>query len=150
MRIAGLVLLACLGAGAAIAQTAPRLRAAPFAPVATPAPAAVETDAIKDYRALYEKEAQKNRELRSQVASLTERIAQITRPDGSLVQAYCESATLSRNTAGASNDCSVGGLTCEPVSGLCRTTAQSSLHCAIGFTYCSKYASCVRSADACQ
>lgn len=149
MRTPAFALLVALVAGMASAQTVPRVRATPV-PSTAGVPAPISTDALKDYRALYEKEAEKNRQLRSEVASLTQRVAELTRPGGSLVQAYCETATLSRNTAGASNDCATGGYACEPVSGLCRTRAASSTDCASGFTYCAKYSSCVRSAEACQ
>lgn len=46
-------------------------------------------------------------------------MAQIARAESSLVEAYCETRTLSRNAADASNNYSVGSLTCEPVSGFC-------------------------------
>jgi hypothetical protein len=89
----------------------------------------------KDYEALYRKEAEKTRELKAQVQSLTQRLAEATKPGGSLVKAYCESSTVSRNTAGARNDCAESGYTCEPVSGLCRTVARNSADCAPGYNY---------------
>lgn len=115
--------------------------------VPSPAPAATPSDAAslpKDYQALYQKEAEKNRALRAEVASLTTRIAELTRPGGSLVQAYCETETVSRNTAGARNDCGATGYGCEPVSGLCRTSARSTLECAAGYVYCATNSSCVQ------
>lgn len=142
--LAALVLIA----GVLQAQTMTRVR-----PVALPTPVAADPSAVslpKDYQALYQKEAEKNRQLKAEVATLTSRIAEITRPGGSLVQAYCETPTLSRNTAGAQNDCATSGFACEPVSGLCRTSARSSAECAAGFTYCVIRGNCVRSADECQ
>ncbi len=156
MKAIAYVLLACLATGAVLAQTAPRVRAiqpaVPVAPVsATPAPASASTGVAlpKDYQALDQKEAEKTRALRAEVASLTARLAEMTRQGGSLVQAYCETPTMSRNTAGASNDCAIAGYGCEPVSGLCRTSATSSAQCAAGFVYCSTNSSCVNSAAAC-
>ncbi|MSQ98767.1 MAG: hypothetical protein EXR85_05660 [Xanthomonadales bacterium] len=63
---------------------------------------------------------------------LQARIDEMTAPGGSLVTAYCASQTISRNTAGAEEDCSTGGYVCAPVSGLCYTTCQTSEHCARG------------------
>lgn len=153
MKTATLVLIlgGCLVA-AASAQTVQRVR--PMGPVAPISPTATATpsDAAslpKDYQAMYQKEAAKNRELRAEVDSLTARIAEMTRPGGSLVQAFCETPTMSRNTAGASNDCARSGYGCEPVSGLCRTTARSSDECAAGYVYCATNATCVNSAAAC-
>lgn len=86
-----------------------------------------------DYSALYRKEQEKNRQLAAQNASLQQRIAQMSHPGGRLVKAYCESDAVSRNTAGARNDCSASGYACEPVSGLCRTSCQGSSMCATGY-----------------
>lgn len=151
-RFAALLALVVGIASVAGAQTVRQVR--PVSPiVATPiSPAASATGVSmpKDYEALYRKEAEKNRELKAEVQSLTERLAQVTRPGGSLVTAYCESPSVSRNTAGATNDCSTSGFACEPVSGLCRTSARSSTECAAGFVYCSLRANCVRTAEECQ
>ena len=65
--------------------------------------------------------------------ALTVRIDEMTALGGSLVTAYCASRVISRNTAGAEEDCSTAGYVCAPVSGLCHTTCQSSDHCARGF-----------------
>jgi hypothetical protein len=150
MRNIVLFLLLVLVALSAGAQTVQRIR--PIGPAAsTPVPAEAGVASLpKDYEALYRKEAEKARELRAEVQSLTARLAEVTRPGGSLVQAYCESPTMSRNTAGAGNDCATSGFACEPVSGLCRTSARSSLECAPGFVYCATRANCVRTAEECQ
>lgn len=153
MKNASLFLLLALVAGLASAQTVQRIRPVGPAAATTVAPPAAEVAAgtlPKDYEALYRKEAEKARELRAEVQSLTARLAEISRPGGSLVQAYCESPTLSRNTAGASNDCASAGYACEPVSGLCRTSARSSADCAAGSVYCATRANCVRTAEECQ
>lgn len=148
-RVAVVVALVVM-AGLAHSQSAPRLRPVIATPIEASPSAESAASLPKDYEALYRKEAERNRSLKGELATLTSRIAELTRPGGSLVQAYCESDALSRNTAGAQNDCSAGGYACEPVSGLCRTTASSSLHCAAGFTYCSVRLNCVRSAEECR
>jgi hypothetical protein len=86
-----------------------------------------------DYKQQYEKEREKNQQLPSENASLQSQLAEWTRKGGSLVHAYCETPTMSANSAGARNDCSVSGYTCEPVSGVCRTSARSSDECATGY-----------------
>ena len=86
-----------------------------------------------DYQAQYRKEVQKNKQLRGENTDLRQQLAEYTRHGGSLVHAYCETETVSRNTAGARNDCAPTGYKCEPVSGLCRTSANDSIQCADGF-----------------
>ena len=124
-----LALVACLGCAAAIAQTLPSAPVQMSRPAVAPqvAPAAI------DFQAQYRKEVEKNRQLRSENTDLRQQLAEYTRRGGSLVHAYCETETLSRNTAGASEDCSIDGYKCEPVSGLCRTSANDSAQCADGY-----------------
>ena len=86
-----------------------------------------------DYQAQYRKEVEKNRQLRGENDGLRNQLAEYTRRGGSLVHAYCETETVSRNTAGARNDCAPTGYKCEPVGGLCRTSANDSNQCADGF-----------------
>lgn len=86
-----------------------------------------------DYQAQYRREVEKNQQLRGENDGLRLQLAEYTRRGGSLVHAYCETRTVSRNTAGASNDCARDGYTCEPVSGLCRTSANDSNQCSDGF-----------------
>jgi hypothetical protein len=126
-------------AAPAAAQMAPMMRAVQLSP-----------QAVIDYQAQYQQEVEKNKALRGENTSLKAQLAAFAGRGGSRVTAYCETPTLSRNTAGASNDCSNNGFGCEPVSGLCRTTAHSSDECAAGYVYCSVHANCVRSADECR
>lgn len=74
-----------------------------------------------------------NAALQQQVADLQQRLAEATRLGGSAVTAYCESDTVSRNTAGARNDCGARGYKCEPVSGLCKTVCTVTTDCAPNF-----------------
>ncbi|MDR7100424.1 MULTISPECIES: hypothetical protein [Lysobacteraceae] len=86
-----------------------------------------------DYKQQWEKERDKNQQLRNENAQLQSQLAEWTRKGGSLVHAYCETPTLSVTSAGARNDCAASGYGCEPVSGLCRTMVRSSDQCAPGF-----------------
>jgi hypothetical protein len=111
--------------------------------------AAVPSTAVIDWQAQYRKEVEKNKALRNENTSLQSQLAAYTSRTGSRVTAYCETPTLSRNTAGASNDCSRNGFGCEPVSGLCRTVAHSSDECAAGYVFCSLHNTCVQTAQEC-
>jgi hypothetical protein len=119
-------------------------------PQAAPQTAAAPTAAVIDFQAQYAKEVAKNKELRNENTSLRAQLDSYTSRTGTRVTAYCETPTLSRNTAGASNDCSRNGFGCEPVSGLCRTQAHSSDECAAGYVYCSLHDNCVQTAQECQ
>jgi cell division septum initiation protein DivIVA len=88
---------------------------------------------VIDYQAQYRKEVEKNKQLRGENDGLRQQLAEMTRHGGSLVHAYCETRTVSRNTAGDRNDCARNGYTCEAVSGLCRTSANDSDQCSDGF-----------------
>ena len=87
-----------------------------------------------------------NKRLREENEALKKRVDDFTRLGGSEVHAYCpaDNPTLSRNTAGAENDCGAAGYTCEPVSGQCRTSCQTSNMCAAGFTCDTGAQQCVR------
>jgi hypothetical protein len=86
-----------------------------------------------DYKQQWEREREKNQQLRAENASLQAQLAEWTRKGGSLVHAYCKTPTMSMTSAGGRNDCAATGYGCEPVSGLCRTTVRSSDQCAPGF-----------------
>jgi len=59
--------------------------------------------------------------------------AEMTRAGGSLVRAMCVSPTLSRNTAGAEENCAASGYTCASVEGTCHRQCTSTDQCAAGF-----------------
>lgn len=140
IRWVAILLVGWAVTGLAGAQNVQSVR--PAVPQATQVAPAVQALQL-DYPALYRKEQEKNRQLRAENAELRNRIAEMTRAGGSLVQAYCESPTVSRNTAGARNDCAASGYACEPVSGLCRTRASTSGDCAPGHLYCATTGTCV-------
>lgn len=75
---------------------------------------------------------------------LAAQIDEMTRAGGSLVTAYCASREISRNTAGAEENCYDDGYTCAPVSGLCRTSSSSSDDCAPGFVHYPELGRCGR------
>ena len=106
-------------------------------PSVTPQPARVTPQLanalVIDYQAQYRKEVEKNKQLSGENDGLRQQLAEMTRHGGSLVHAYCETRTVSRNTAGDRNDCARNGYTCEAVSGLCRTSANDSDQCSDGF-----------------
>jgi hypothetical protein len=60
-------------------------------------------------------------------------IDEMTREGGSLVTARCVAPELSRNTAGAEENCAASGYACEKVSGLCRRMCNVTTDCAGGF-----------------
>ncbi len=77
------------------------------------------------------------------LTAAVQRIEDMTKFGGSLVQAYCASHTLSRNTAGATEDCAVSGYTCDQVSGACHRRATMSDHCGPGHLFDPTRTSCV-------
>lgn len=123
-RIASCALLLLLVAAPLAAQNVGAVR-----PMVTPNLNAIQID----YKQQWEKEREKNRQLREENTRLQSQLAEWTRKGGSLVHAYCETPTMSVSSAGARNDCAASGYGCEPVSGLCRTMARSSNDCAPGF-----------------
>ena len=80
----------------------------------------------------------------TRLAEAVARIDEITKPGGSLVKAYCASRTVSRNTAGAEEDCADSGYACDQVSGLCHRTATNSLMCAANYNWDARTNQCVR------
>lgn len=137
-------------AGLALAMLAPamgQVRMMQVPQAARPTVPSQTTDI--DYQTQYRQEVEKNKALRSENASLKAQLDSFTSRTGSRVTAYCETPTLSRNTAGASNDCSRSGFGCEPVTGLCRTVAHSTDECAAGFVWCSRNNACVRTPQEC-
>jgi hypothetical protein len=96
--------------------------------------AAQKTMTIEDARKRIQQLARDKRELAAKLKEANATIEQMTSRRGSLVRAYCESRTLSRNTAGASEDCAPTGYICNEVSGLCKTSCTISPDCSTGFT----------------
>lgn len=123
-RNTGWLLLALLAASPLAAQNIGGVR-----PMVAPKINAVQID----YQQQWQKEREKNQQLREENARLQSQLAEWTRKGGSLVHAYCETPTLSASSSGARNDCAASGYGCEPVSGLCRTSVRSSDQCAPGY-----------------
>ena len=102
-------------------------------------------------KAAIEKLRAERSELKASLADTNTRLADaiakieaMTKPGGTLVKAYCASATVSRNTAGAEEDCSAGGYRCDQVTGLCHRSATHSGMCSINFNYDANTNQCVR------
>jgi hypothetical protein len=130
---AGLLLVA-----SAQAQT---LQSIKLAPAVRPNVDVAQVDQAALERAALEKE---NKRLREENAALKKRVDDLTTLGGSEVHAYCPNQDTSRNTAGAESDCSgAGGYTCEPVSGLCRTSCQTTDMCSRGYTCDTEIQQCV-------
>ena len=104
----------------------------------TPVDASLAPDAMRNKWLQCEKSAQdlqgqvdalqtQNTSLQKDLQVAQQQLKEATHPGGSAVTAYCESGSVSRNTAGATNDC--GLYKCEAVSGLCRTQCDNSSQC---------------------
>jgi cell division protein FtsB len=104
--------------------------AAPSVPItpleAAPSNLQLNTEEAQLKRRIAELEREKAK-LEQANSLLEERVRNFTILGGSEVHAYCSADTVSRNTAGATEDC--GAYSCERVSGLCRTTCSDATHC---------------------
>jgi hypothetical protein len=137
--VAALALL--LVAPGAAQVTRPVIQPVVISPLPQIAPLEVDDNHItkvmtlEEANALIAKLKEERREKSLELRAALERINEMTRFGGSLVQAYCTSDTMSRNSAGASEDCAAGGYNCDRVSGLCHRRAAISDHCAEGFLF---------------
>ena len=135
MRLTRIVRSLCLVALVAIvplaaAQQAPVLRQVQI----KPGVAVNQIDELAMCRADVERLREKSRQLEADNAALVAQVRAYREKGGSLVHAYCPAATTSRTTAGAEQDCAASGYSCEPVSGLCRTSCSVGFDCASGYT----------------
>lgn len=130
----------------AFAQLVPRIR------LITPPPAMQQPDnselqanlmTAEEARAKIAELNREKRELNARLAEALATIEQMTSRTGSLVKAYCESNTLSRNTAGATENCADSGYVCGDVEGTCKRQCSTSRDCAITFT-CAPDGRCVK------
>jgi hypothetical protein len=79
----------------------------------------------------------------TRLAEAIAKIDEMTKSGGTLVKAYCASSTVSRNTAGAEEDCAAGGYRCDQVTGLCHRRATHSLMCSTGFNWDANTNQCI-------
>jgi hypothetical protein len=114
----------------AAAQQAPVIRSVQIQPGA----AVNQIDQYQICRADVERLREKVRKLEEDNAALVLQVRGYREKGGSLVHAYCPAPTTSRTTAGDQQDCAASGYTCEPVSGLCRTSCSVGGDCAVGYT----------------
>ena len=142
MRLRLAALLAAIVVTPALAQISMQPMPRP-APVVLPPAATIQQDpdaarkvmTLEDARAQIAKLRAEKRDLDAKLTEALATIDQWTSKGGSLVHAYCESETLSRSSAGASEDCSNNGYRCSPVEGTCRRSCNSSDECA-GYYVC--------------
>jgi hypothetical protein len=128
-----LILIACLAlsfAAASSAQVQPAVKPLVLQPLQVAPKPELESNLPEQRIARLEAE---KRELQEENIRLREQNRQMTELGGSQVHAYCPSREISRNTAGAENNCASSGYNCESVSGLCRTTCGTSDDCAVDF-----------------
>ena len=121
--------VALLFAAASDAQTPP-VKPMVIQPLQVAQPSQLESNLPEHRIAKLEAE---NRALQEENIRLREQNRALTELGGSQVRAYCPSAQVSRNTAGAENNCGSSGYNCEPVSGLCHTSCNTGAECAEGF-----------------
>lgn len=94
---------------------------------------ATRTMTIEEARARISQLLQEKRQANERLNAALARIDEMTKPGGSLVQAYCADEYTSRNTAGEEQKCE--RYTCNRVSGLCNQSATNSAMCAPGFNW---------------
>jgi hypothetical protein len=138
MRFRLVALLAAIVVTPALAQISmqPMARPVTLPPAATvhqDADAVQKVQTLEDAKAQIVKLRAENRDLDAKLADALATIDSWTKKGGSLVHAYCESETMSRSSAGASEDCSNNGYRCSPVEGTCRRSCNSSDECAGGW-----------------
>jgi hypothetical protein len=95
-------------------------------------------DAQKRIAKLQSDKRELNLQLSDSTAKLNEALATIdqwTKKGGSLVHAYCESDEVSRNSAGATENCAASGYRCAEVEGTCRKSCNVTTDCA-GYHIC--------------
>lgn len=142
MKIRLLLIAAVVLPISAFAQTvAAPIRPAPrteAVPIVAPVQQDVTVDpAVVDPQGTIDRLEADNRRLRAEndrqqadIVDLEARLAAMTSRDGSAVRAYCEAPNLSRNTAGAEENC--GNFRCNQVSGLCHASCTTTDHCSTG------------------
>jgi hypothetical protein len=77
------------------------------------------------------------------VKQLDDQVQAMTKPGGALVRAFCDGQFVSRNTAGASNNCAGRGYACEPVSGTCYARCSKTDQCAKGWVCDPTVSACI-------
>lgn len=137
-----LVVIAAMAAIPAIAQVAPvKIQRPITVPMVQPIqtqPSEANFDVAMDperARALINQLRQEKRDLDAKLTEALGRIDEMTKPGGNLVRAYCASGDVSRNTAGAEENCAASGYACAPVEGTCRRSCNVTTDCA-GYHVC--------------
>jgi hypothetical protein len=158
MKLRTLAVAALLAFSAAASSQTTMRPVQPMRPMPAPTPTAqaapieahtAELEASKKISALehdVKRLETENADLKAKNTDLQGQVTGFSTLGGSLVHAYCpaDNNVTSKNTAGAQADCGAAGYTCEPVSGLCRTSCQTSDMCAPRFTCDTGKQQCVR------
>lgn len=127
--VASVVLLVAGAAAAQTTQAPPPMKLQPLELQVQPRP---ELESNLPEHKIAKLEAE-NRRLEEENVRLRKQHEDMTALGGSLVRAYCPSLEVSRNTAGAENNCASKGYNCESVSGLCHTSCTDGSACAEGY-----------------
>ena len=132
MRLRLVALLAAVAVTPALAQM--QIRPMPAPPlnvtVQQDTDAATQNMTVEEARAKIAELNRKNRDLDGRLTEALATIDQWTKKGGKLVHAYCESDEVSRNSAGAVENCAMSGYGCAPVEGTCRRSCTVSSECA--------------------
>lgn len=132
MKLEVACLFACLFVSSlAAAQNVPVIQNLQVAPRQATAATQIDHEALE--RTRLERE---NARLKEENAVLKQRIEALTTLGGAEVRAYCAAPNVSKNTAGAENNCAETGYSCEEVSGLCNTRCNSAKECSGGGYNC--------------
>jgi FtsZ-binding cell division protein ZapB len=132
MKLKVAALLACLCASSfVVAQNIVPIQQLQVAPRPAASIAQIDQEAVE--RTRLERE---NAKLKEENAALKQRIEALTTLGGSEVRAYCAAPNVSKNTAGAENNCADAGYSCDDVSGLCNTRCNTSDECSGGEFRC--------------
>lgn len=107
----------------------------PVQPVQEDSNVAQKVMTIEEAQAQIAKLRQEKRDLDSKLTEALATIDQWTQKGGSLVHAYCESDEISRNSAGATENCADSGYRCASVEGTCRRSCNVTTDCA-GYHVC--------------
>ena len=150
MRIRLAVMLAALVVTPALAQVLQvqpiqrPIAVQPIPQVQADSNAAEKVMTIEDAKKRIAQLQSEKRELDGRLTEALATIDQWTKKGGSLVHAYCESEEVSRNSAGATENCAESGYRCAEVEGTCRKSCNVTTDCA-GYHVCDTAAHvCVR------
>ncbi|WP_156029711.1 hypothetical protein [Sphingomonas sp. URHD0057] len=131
--ILSLAALAVVPASAQVMQIQPIQRPPLNVTLQQDPDAARKVTTIEDAQAQIVKLRAEKRELSDKLNATLATLDEWTKKGGSLVHAYCESEEVSRNSSGATEDCTASGYRCSSVEGTCRRQCNVTTDCAGSF-----------------